>query len=155
MKIAIVYTSVTGNTEALMRIIKQAFQEKDQALSLFIYSVDTFDLSTLSRWDAVVVGTYSWGNGKIPREMRSLFTAFEEQEVSPLVTGVFGTGDSFYPHFCGAVDRFRDMLYVHTDLAVTLKVELLPQLQDLERCALFVERLLTRLKQRNIGKVFA
>ncbi|GGE51085.1 putative flavodoxin-1 [Pullulanibacillus camelliae] len=145
MKIAMVYTSVTGNTEALMRMIEQAFQT--QGLPVDIYPIHAFDLEKLQQWDAIIVGTYSWGNGHIPREMRALFAAFEQQETRAVVTAVFGTGDSFYPHFCGAVDQFRDMLYVHTDLAVTLKVELLPQEQDVQRCQAFVERLMTRLNQ--------
>jgi flavodoxin I len=61
-----------------------------------------------------------------------------------MTTAVFGTGDSCYPMFCGAVDQFRDMLYVHTNLAATLKVELRPQERDFQRCEKFVEALLLR-----------
>jgi flavodoxin I len=38
------------------------------------------------------------------------------------------------------------MLYVHTNLAATLKVELRPQEQDLQRCEKFVESLLFRAR---------
>ena len=138
-----VYTSVTGNTEALMRMIEQVFQLK--GLPIDVYPINIFDLEHLEQWDAIIIGSYSWGNGNIPYEMRALFTAIEQQDTHSIVTAVFGTGDSFYPHFCGAVDQFRDMLYVHTDLAVTLKVELLPQQQDTQRCNIFVERFVARL----------
>jgi flavodoxin I len=50
-----------------------------------------------------------------------------------------------HPHFCGAVDEFRDMLYVQTNLAVILKVELSPQLSDMEKCHRFVQLLLERV----------
>jgi len=144
MKVAMVYTSMTGNTEALMRMIEQIFQMKE--LPIEVYPINVFGLEQLEQWDAIVIGSYSWGNGNIPYEMRALFTAFEQQDAGSIVTAVFGTGDSFYPYFCGAVDQFRDMLYVHTDLAVTLKVELLPQPQDVQRCETFVERFIVRLR---------
>ncbi len=99
----------------------------------------------LKAYDIVAVGTYSWDNGDLPIEMEDLFEAFEEEHVPHLTTGVFGTGDSFYPYYCGAVDLFRDMLYVHTNLAVTLKVELMPQDDDLNRCDKFCDRLAREL----------
>jgi flavodoxin I len=107
--------------------------------------VADFPLEKLSRYDAIVIGTYTWGDGDIPDEMRHLYNEFEVQAVKNVVTGVVGTGDQFYPNFCGAVDKFRDMLYVQTQLAVTLKIELTPQLQDLKRCKKFVDSLIKRL----------
>ena len=107
-----------------------------------------FPLSRLAEYDAVVIGTYTWGDGEIPTEMIPLYEAFENQNVKHILTGVVGTGDRFYPHFCGAVDEFRDMLYVQTDLAVTLKVELSLQQSDMERCTKFVELILQRMKNK-------
>lgn len=96
----------------------------------------------------IAIGTYTWGEGQIPREMVSLYKAIESGNLENVITGVFGTGDSFYPKYCGAVDEFRDMLFVHTELVVTLKVELFPQKEDIERCKLFVDRLMKRLGNR-------
>ncbi|UQD52251.1 flavodoxin [Bacillus methanolicus] len=143
MNIAIVYTSITGNTEELVRILHQFFLK--YPLNITIYSIDQFPIGQLNQFRAIVVATYTWGNGDIPQEMKELYRAFENQDVKNVITGVVGTGDRFYPKFCGAVDEFRDMLYVHTNLAATLKVELMPQSQDIERCIKFVECIVKRL----------
>ncbi|MDQ6595671.1 flavodoxin [Bacillus salipaludis] len=145
MKLAIVYTSITGNTKELATILGGLIKGYDIDTQLF--TIEEFPLWQISQFDGVVVGTYTWGNGEIPEEILPLFRAFETQETDTIVTGVFGTGDQFYPHYCGAVDKFRDMLYVQSELAVTLKVELTPQLQDLKRCRKFAELLLRRLRQ--------
>ncbi|MGI2328255.1 flavodoxin domain-containing protein [Planococcus sp. YIM B11945] len=131
-KLAIVYASVTGNTEAAAMLLKSALQEKP--IEVAMWRVEEFPLAELSSCDAVLVGTYTWGSGEIPKEMRELFCSFEQLGRKELVTAAFGTGDSFFAEFCGAVDRFRDMLFVHTRLAATLKIELAPQAEDVPRC---------------------
>ncbi|WP_406580540.1 flavodoxin domain-containing protein [Bacillus salipaludis] len=135
MKLAIVYTSKTGHTEELAHCIRDLFYEKKIEVRLF--QIEQFPLQDLSAFDGVIIGTYTWGDGEIPGEMLALYQAFEAADVKHVVTGVIGTGDSFYPHFCGAVDAFRDMLYVHSRLAVTLKVEVALQATDFARCQKF------------------
>jgi len=136
-KVAIVYASVTGNTQAAAEILTDVAKTKFPDVN--VWRVESFSLAELSRYDAVLVGTYTWGSGEIPKEMRALFEAFEKLGRKEMVTAVFGTGDSFFAEFCGAVNRFRDMLYVHTDLAATLKVELAPEPKDRERFRKLVE----------------
>ncbi|PSL40175.1 flavodoxin I [Planomicrobium soli] len=144
-KVAIVYASVTGNTEAVAGILRAIAQEK--LLEVSVWKVEEFSLAELPHYDAVLIGTYTWGSGELPREMRSLFEAFERLDRKELVTAVFGTGDSFFAEFCGAVNRFRDMLFVHTDLAATLKIELAPQEKDYIRCEKFTESVLKKLNE--------
>jgi flavodoxin I len=141
MKVAIVYTSGTGNTEEVATIMHSL-------LNAELFTVTQFKLSEMTKYDAIIIGTYTWGDGDIPEEMIRLYKAFELHDVKHVVTGIFGTGDSFYPKFCGAVDQFRDMLFVHTNLAVTLKIEQMPQLQDVHRCKKFVDSMLFRLEQK-------
>jgi flavodoxin I len=143
-KLAIVYTSVTGNTEEVAKILYHASKQNFNDVSL--YHVNKFLGINLEEFDAIVVGTYTWGNGEIPREMVAVYKAFELANKKNLVTGVFGTGDSFYPHFCGAVDEFKNMLYVQTTLAASLKIELTPQVGDLKRCYQFVGSIANRVK---------
>lgn len=140
MKAAIIYSSITGNTLALAEAIEKEMIVNGIKVDLF--HVDQFDWQTLSSYDTLAIGTYTWDNGDLPPEMEDLFETIEmAPNLKHLSTGVFGTGDSFYPYFCGAVDLFRDMLYVHTSLAVTLKVELMPQHEDLKKVETFVKRL--------------
>lgn len=110
-----------------------------------LFTIDQFQNHSLKDYDIIAVGTYSWDNGDLPLEMEELFEQFETEDVDHVTTGVFGTGDSFYPYFCGAVDLLKDMLFVHTHLAVTLKVELMPQDDDLTRCDKFCDRLVREL----------
>ncbi|WP_440896402.1 flavodoxin domain-containing protein [Amphibacillus sp. Q70] len=140
MKAAIIYTSVTGNTADLAEEIYQ--EMKLHVDEIDFLTVDQVDYDFLPDYDVIAIGTYTWGSGELPIEMDELFFEIEEQDLKHVVTGIFGTGDSFYPYFCGAVDRFRDMLYVHSELAVTLKVELLPQEEDLKKVPIFCDRLL-------------
>jgi flavodoxin I len=151
MKVAIIYSSVTGNTKELAEELYQILLE--EVVDVSIFRIEKFPLSLLCKYDVVMIGTYSWGNGEIPKEMWDLYQAFELRKTKDITTAVFGTGDSFYPKFCGAVDQFRDMLYVHTSLVATLKVELLPQKQDLQRCRKLVETLLRRASIRNQIKI--
>ncbi|KMY43088.1 flavodoxin [Bacillus sp. FJAT-27916] len=144
MKAAIIYTSKTGNTEELALELRTHFSRR---IHTDLFTINRFPLSQLHEYEAIIIGTYTWGDGEIPLEMMSLYQWIEREEASHLTTGVFGTGDSFYPNFCGAVDEFRDMLYVHTNLAATLKVELSPQEGDWEKCEKFADILMNRIKQ--------
>ncbi|WP_404328713.1 flavodoxin domain-containing protein [Mesobacillus maritimus] len=143
MKVAIVYASITGNTRELAEELYERFLA--QQVEVDIYKIEEFPFSHLSHFDVIAIGTYTWGDGEIPEEMRGLYQAFESCGKKTIVTAVFGTGDSFYPRYCGAVDLFRDMLYVHTNLAAILKVELTPQVRDLVRCQRLVESTLHRV----------
>lgn len=145
MNIGIIYASITGNTKVLAELIHQHIQRSIIINRVDLYHVKEFSFSSLAKYDAIAIGTYTWGNGEIPKEMDMLFKAIEKNVEKNVATGVFGTGDSFYPKFCGAVDVFRDMLAVRTNLAVTLKVELLPQQTDDNRCLKFSNILLKRL----------
>ncbi|MBT2696490.1 flavodoxin domain-containing protein [Bacillus sp. ISL-40] len=146
MKIAIVYSSKTGNTEELAERICQLFLKKNVMVSLF--RIEQFRVRDLSQFAAIVIGTYTWGNGEIPQEMMEIYRAFETQDVKKVRTGVIGTGDSGYPKFCGAVDEFKDMLYVHTNLIATLKIEVSLQMKDIDRCSRFVTIFLDQLSRK-------
>ena len=143
-RIAIVYSSKTGNTEELIQLLSHCFTRV--YADVHIYRIEMFPILKIMEFDAIVIGTYTWGNGDVPMEMMELFHAFERLEVKDLVTGIAGTGDTCYPNFCGAVDVFRDMLFVHTNLAVTLKIELTPEKKDFGRCKQFVELIYKRLR---------
>lgn len=129
---AIVYTSVTGNTQHLAEMLQTAMLNREIVVEL--YRIEEFPLGMLPCFDRILIGTYTWGSGEIPAEMYDLYQAIEQLGNKELKTAVFGTGDSFFAEYCGAVDRFRDMLYVKTSLIASLKVELMPQPKDVVRC---------------------
>ncbi|WP_027963966.1 flavodoxin domain-containing protein [Halalkalibacillus halophilus] len=139
MRAAVIYTSATGNTEELASWVYEAWLKRNSKIEW--YDVEDVPIDELGEFDCLAIGTFTWGNGEIPDSMMDLYEALEEQDVSNVSVGIFGTGDRCYPHFCGAVDAFRDMLYVHANLAVTLKVELSPMQSEREKCEAFVDRL--------------
>ena len=139
--VAIVYASATGHTEILAHMVGDAFVR--QGTEPDVFRVKEFDLAKLCRYDIVVVGTYTWMNGDIPKQLHGLFEAMEQQDKT-LVTGVFGTGDRCFATYCGAVDLFRDMLHATTILAATLKVEQMPSADDRMRCGAFAESVLMK-----------
>lgn len=145
MKLAIVYSSKTGNTEEVVELIRQLFLMNKVDVTLF--RIEEFQITDLINYRAVVIGTYTWGNGEIPQEMMELYRAFETQDVKKVLTGVVGTGDSGYSKYCGAVDEFKDMLSVHTNLMVTLKIELTLQMSDIVKCQRFVNIFVDELKR--------
>ncbi|KAA0546384.1 flavodoxin [Bacillus sp. BGMRC 2118] len=142
--ISIVYTSKTGNTKSLAMYIYFILMKKG-LLKTSVHSIDQFNMKSICQSDVIVIGTYTWRNGEIPKEMVELYSKLECLNQSTIVTGVFGTGDRFYPNYCGAVNFFRDMLFQHTVLAATLKVELMPQESDIQKCFKFVEAVLHKL----------
>lgn len=151
MRIAIVYSSVTGNTKELAEIVQSKFHERSVDAELF--TVKEFPLENLSAYDGLVLGTFTWSNGWsngcTPRVMKRMYRYIEDVNRKPLATAVFGTGDRFFPDFCAAVDEFRDMLYVKTSLAVTMKVELRPQSEDIAKCGRFADRLIEKVKDQS------
>ncbi|WP_170007631.1 flavodoxin domain-containing protein [Bacillus fonticola] len=148
MKIAIVYASITGNTEAVATGLWRAFRKEGIAPDLI--SVENFESASLPYFDAIIMGTYTWGSGNIPHAMSDLYQYMSGSPRPNLVTGVFGTGDTSYPHFCGAVDEWTKLLSYETNLAVTMKIELYPQQQDEKKYSLFVQSILDRVKAQNL-----
>jgi flavodoxin I len=146
MRVAIVYTSITGNTEETAKIINHYMRRYTS--ECYVYQVEHFPYYELGSFDVMIIGTYTWGNGEIPHEMLRLYRAIENSPTNGIVTGVFGTGDQCYPNFCGAVDEFRDMLYVHSKLAATLKIELMPQRIDEPRFERFAQVVTERVNSQ-------
>ena len=130
-KTAIVYHSAGGNTKALALAIAFFIPQAE------LCRVIDFDWKNIENYEVLLVGTYTWGNGELPQRMADFYAHLEEQPISHLKTGVFGTGETNYQHFCGAVDLFRDMLYARSRLIATLKIEQMYQEADLARIQKF------------------
>ncbi|MGE7604116.1 flavodoxin domain-containing protein [Peribacillus sp. NPDC097675] len=130
-KTAIVHHSAGGNTKALAEVIASLLPNAK------LFRVIEFDTQTVHEYDSLIVGTYTWGNGELPARMSAFYAELEQMPISHLKTGVFGTGETNYNHFCGAVDQFRDMLFANSQLVATLKIEQLYQETDLHRIKKF------------------
>ncbi|MFC4735098.1 flavodoxin domain-containing protein [Bacillus daqingensis] len=137
--IAVLVQSMSGNTDELADLIIQKLHERGWYAEKTAVR-DLPDELDLHQIEGILFGTYTWGNGEIPRHMKPALDRIKSQDLTATPCGIFGTGDSFYPHFCGAVDRLRSLLKLVTGAEPpVLKVELLPQPDDEERIASFVQ----------------
>lgn len=104
MKILMVGFSKTGNTYMFMDYIKQFNNDIDE----YRFNIkDSVDID-VSPYDLIIIGTNTWGDGKIPKNCKEFIidnaTKYEKDWI------VFGTGNSIFPYFCGAVDGIKRIL---------------------------------------------
>lgn len=122
---AIVYTSMSGNTEEVAELIGSTVNG-----DLFDVELLDEDISFLSNYDTLFIGSYTWGDGALPVPMRDFLRRLLKD--SPPVKArafVFGTGDLIFPKFCRAVDEIHHHLTKH-DVNVhptVLKIEQSPR----------------------------
>lgn len=122
---AIVYTSMSGNTEEVAELIQTTING-----DLFDVELLDQDVSFLSEYDILFIGSYTWGDGVLPLPMRDFLRRLLKD--SPPIkarTFVFGTGDLIFPKFCRAVDEIKHHLEKHdVDVHPTvLKIEQSPR----------------------------
>lgn len=130
--IAIVYTSISGNTEDTANMIAREFQLLGVACRVFTVG-DTPDLSI---YDVVLFGSYTWGDGSLPVTMRKFLRQIIKIDIQILRSAsVFGTGDTIFPKYCRAVDEIAYHLKNSTVpiCADPLKIEQSPRSLGQER----------------------
>jgi flavodoxin I len=96
----LLYTSKTGNTKTFANFIKQ---HVDNITICNDFTVE------IENYDKLVIGAYTWGNGKIPRDLKQ-FLIDNQYKFKGKKAYIFGSGNSIYPKFCGAVDGISKIL---------------------------------------------
>lgn len=96
--------SKTGNTYMFMDYLIQ-FNSNIEEYRFNIREDVDIDISP---YDLIIVGTNTWGDGKIPPNCKRFVidNALKYQKYWI----VFGTGNSIFAHFCGAVDGISKIL---------------------------------------------
>ncbi|WP_406590014.1 flavodoxin [Bacillus atrophaeus] len=152
-KALITYASMSGNTEDIAGIIKETLQEHDVEIDFI--EIDDTEAESLSSYDYILIGTYTWGDGDLPYEAEDFYEEVSRLQLNGLKTACFGSGDYSYPKFCEAVNLFSSMLE-KTGAAVyqeTLKIELAPETdEDTECCREFTRGFLAWAAHHNKGK---
>ncbi|ADH97844.1 flavodoxin domain-containing protein [Salisediminibacterium selenitireducens] len=133
--------SQTGNTAALAEQIRELAGHPDPAVHLNPHPDDI--KTVMNGATSLMIGTYSWGDGQIPERFLPVLEAVITHMKQDVPVGVFGTGDRFYPSFCGAVDELSARLSEHVDVLATLKIELMPQAGDTNAIRSFLHQLHT------------
>ena|SRR5690625_1969922 len=153
-KILMVYASQTGNTELMAEMMVDYLQNQNHEVVVKTFDFDWIEPEELMEYDAVLVGTHTWDDGGMPYEVEDFYEDVEETDLTGKVFGVFGSGDSFYDIFGGAVDLIGDRLEdLGADvLPARLKVDLEPDKDDIERCIAFADALLNKLDKNFLEK---
>lgn len=60
----------------------------------------------LDDYEKIIIGTYTWGAGVIPKRLKK-FIVDNHKKIKGKDVFVFGSGNSVYKNFCGAVDNLK------------------------------------------------
>ena len=104
MKILMVGFSKTGNTYMFMDYLKQFNNDIEEYRFNIREDVDI----DISSYDFIIVGTNTWGDGKIPSNCKEFIINNAIKYKKDWI--VFGTGNSIFANFCGAVDGVNKIL---------------------------------------------
>ena len=104
MKILMVGFSKTGNTYMFMDYLKQFNNDIEE----YRFNIrEDVDIDIYS-YDLIIVGTNTWGDGKIPSNCKEFIINNAIKYKKDWI--VFGTGNSIFANFCGAVDGVNKIL---------------------------------------------
>lgn len=96
--------SKTGNTYMLMDYLKEFNPTIDDIRFDIREKVDI----DISPYDLIILGTNTWGDGKIPSNCKEFVINNAQKHNKDWV--VFGTGNSIFVHYCKAVDSVKKIL---------------------------------------------
>lgn len=110
--------SKTGNTYMFMDYLKQFNRDIEEYRFNIRGDVDI----DISPYDLIIVGTNTWGDGKIPPNCKRFVIDNALKYQKDWI--VFGTGNSIFAHFCGAVDGISKILKdTNNNMLYTFKYE--------------------------------
>jgi flavodoxin I len=144
-----VYASMTGNTEEMANAIAEGIRESGGDLEI----KDIFDnpsASMLEKYDGILLGAYTWGDGDLPDEFLDFYDELDQIDLSGKKAVIFGSGDTLYDQFCGAVDILIDKLKERGAEIVLegLKVDTNPAPEDIEECKQLGSKFVQFIKQK-------
>lgn len=135
--IILVYASMSGNTEEMAQAVAEG--ARNEGASVDIRECMSASADELTNFDGVLLGSYSWGEGELPDELLDFADDLDELDLSGKKAAVFGSGDSSYEIFGGAVDiLFEKLTNVGAEIALDrVKVDGPPTDKELQMCKEF------------------
>ncbi|WP_246218324.1 flavodoxin [Litoribacterium kuwaitense] len=145
--ILVAYVSMSGNTEEIGDLIAEGIRRTDATVEQIHIEEEELSADALIKYDGILLGSYTWGHGDLPYEMEPFYDDMVELDLSKTRFGVFGSCDSAYEIYGGAVDLLHEKFLKcgSTPLLTPLKIELAPMGEDMELCKAYGERFATRL----------
>jgi flavodoxin I len=144
LKIGVIYASMSGNTEAIADMIAEQLTEQNHEVEL----KDMLSLSSandLLTYDLVFMGMYTWGDGDYPDECLDIIEEMEQLDLNQQLFALFGSGDTSYPEFCGALDKLKELIEGQSGVCLgePLRIEFNPSKGDEEDIKNFVAHALS------------
>lgn len=107
-KVLVAYASLTGNTEEIAELIVEGIRAAGGEAVL--KSVMDCNADEIKAYEAVMLGAYTWGDGELPDEFLDFYEELDELDLSACKAAAFGSGDTGYAIYCGAVDQIEEKL---------------------------------------------
>ncbi|UTR13305.1 flavodoxin [Salipaludibacillus sp. LMS25] len=130
-KVLLVFASMTGNTEEMADIIEKGLT--NAGLEVDKQDVMDTEASEMADYSYIILGAFTWGDGELPDDFLDFHEEMEEMDLSGKSFAIFGSGDTAYEVYCGAVTILEDTVKERGGQIVTdsLKVELFPDDEDI------------------------
>ncbi|MBX9974717.1 flavodoxin [Cytobacillus firmus] len=143
MKIGVFYASMSGNTEAIADIISGELKDQNHDVDLEDF-MSVQSAAELLNYDLTFIGMYTWGDGDYPDECLDMIEEIEQLDLENHPFALFGSGDTSYPEFCGALDHLRRLIEEQGGTVVgnPLRIEFNPEPEDEEEIKKFVSEAL-------------
>ncbi|MFT8322062.1 MAG: flavodoxin domain-containing protein [Bacillus sp. (in: firmicutes)] len=142
MKIGVFYATMSGNTEAIADCIAECLV-KSGFTPVLKEIPDINHVEELKEYDLIFLGMYTWGDGDFPDECLDFVEEMGETQWDNTFA-LFGSGDTSYDDFCGALDRLKPVLTSKGATIATnlLRIEMAPDKEEEEEIATFVKEAL-------------
>lgn len=143
MKIGVFYASMSGNTEAIADIISGELKDQNHDVDLEDF-MSVQSAAELLNYDLTFIGLYTWGDGDYPDECLDMIEEIEQLDLENHPFAIFGSGDTSYPEFCGALDHLQRLIEEQGGTVVgnPLRIEFNPEPEDEEEIKKFVSEAL-------------
>lgn len=130
----IVYASMTGNTEEIATLIGEGIRQAGAAVE--VKDILEADVSDLQKYDQFLLGAYTWGDGDLPDEFLDFYEEMDALDLTGKKAAAFGSCDSSYEHWGGAVDQIIEKLTeLGADIVLEgLKIDMAPTTEEKEQC---------------------
>jgi flavodoxin I len=121
---------MTGNTEEMANLIGEGIRQNK--VTVEIKDILEVDVSELLGYDGILLGAYTWGDGELPDEFLDFYDEMEGLNLESKVAAAFGSCDSSYEHWGGAVDILSEKLIeLGADVVLNgLKIDYAPTGQE-------------------------
>jgi flavodoxin I len=116
MKILILFGTLTGNTQAAAMMLLDSIKAQSENNVFEIKDLRHMPLEDIKHYDGVIFGTSTWDEGNANPDTELFLEKLDTThlDLSHVRFYLFCLGESFYEHFCAAVDKVRAKLTTHS-----------------------------------------